>query len=168
MASLFFNRNPSLISFYRELPFYLINQFIEKNVSTLPDLLKKGDEGCKRMGNFGIVRSEKVRDFVKIFAPEEYDFYTRPVVFTHKEINAIQNKEYEKIRIDHLGLSGKFEYHTKEENLYTLKDLLNLGINGIKYERQAHRRTIEMINKELTNLAEKLPEEDKNYFMRDQ
>ena len=138
-----------------------IDWFSTKNVISLNHVIIGGEEKFKRLPNFARLRIEEVRKLIKEHAPLDYDFYARPVSLTHEETDAIQSKEYEKIRLSHLNLSLEI---LEKRNIYTLKNLLDTGIQGIdKFNIRSDTKI--KLKERLKEFAEKLPLNAYNIFM---
>ncbi len=138
---------------------------VGKGMITLGDFLMKGQEGFKRLRNCGEKRLKECENLIKNHAELEYDFYMRPVALTSKEVEDIQLENYSSVRLSHLNLQKEAMNFLERKDIYTIKDVLELGFHKIKTSI-VHRDTKEKVERGLLEFIKKLPKEDYKYFMR--
>lgn len=134
-------------------------------MDTLEDLLKKGEQGCLKARNVGDKSIQEIRKLVLKYAPEEYDFYMRPIVFTSYEIEIVQSKYYKNIGINKLNLSARALNRLNGFDIKNIRHLLEEGDDGIRYIPKIGKKTRDEIEKWV---KESLPKEDYDYYMRNQ
>jgi len=162
-----FNYNTFLSAFDGELTKGTVDWFFKKNIKTPKEVIYTGEKRLSRLLYFGPKRLKEVRNFINKSFPEEYDFYIRSVVLTHEEINAIQERNYFEIKLSPLNFQQKTGNFIERKEICTLKNLLDLGIQGIN-RLYSSRDAKENIEEELKRFTKKLPKGDYNHFMRAQ
>lgn len=163
-----FNYNIPLSEFNGKLTRSTLEWMDKNKIKTLDELLKKGYNGCVRLMLCGEKRLEEIENLIKNNTELEHDFYMKPVPLTSKEIEDIQSDNYLYLNLSHLNFSEKVMKFLEQREINTIKDILELGVFGVKITKRFHQNTIEKIEEELTGFVKKLSQENYNYYMRNQ
>ena len=138
-----------LNTFNGELTEKTLEWLVRNQMKNLGNLLNKGYEGCLRLSNCGEKRSGELKNIVEKYAPEEYDFYMRPVVLTNQEIENIQSEKYLDLKLSHLNLPAEARNFLEREDINTIEEVLELGFFGIKGSNKGRKDTKEKAREQL-------------------